>query len=435
MASFASLPAGQSLTGGIWTPPSPKTSTARLSIAASAFVPSARRVPSHQEAVDAAVEIAKNQIAFYLLPKASQPALTMFIPPSPRVAASASPGLPPITDEWEDDMPEFDVDAPVFVPGSPQVTRYPAPRACPRSCPLPPREAPNTSFKYPAPIGSCTTLLSGLEGLDDMAPLDIGAPVSKSPRSGALLTRGRSSSQENKRNAAKNPFKTGGDFEFKPVKQGHTWRVYFEEGRGYGKGKKEKGMERSQFQSDIAMIGSCASWNDFSRRYGTAVPHGGTLYLFRGGIQPVWEDKANQGEGAGKWIIPTKSQEASVRLVREAVKAISTKKLAANGVLMTVKFGQAMVMLWMNGKRETSKEELFSMLGREGMCDTDRIRYKVHSPSKSQPKAIQVAPAEVDSDYDSSPVLGGQDGVLSKANFVLPKTKKKTRAKIMWADM
>lgn len=260
----------------------------------------------------------------------------------------------------------------------------------------------------PVLLGSQSTVLLGMDGVGELPMLDLGESSMKSaPRSGTLFQRERSHSKEGRKRAGSETKPKVGEnpFGVQAVDKGDSWRVHFESaGRS---SKKESGMQRQVFESSINVIGSVDNWKAFAMKYGTGLPINASLMLFKSDVEPVWEDEANQGPCGGKWILPTKSLEASMAVLREAFRGIIDGKIAANGAVVTQKFGQAMVMLWMRGDAEMlERSELMSHLGAasKGLEEESRIRFKLHN----KPKVAAPAVLTVDSDYDLSPVLDAQ---------------------------
>jgi len=253
-------------------------------------------------------------------------------------------------------------------------------------------------------------LLLGEASLGARAPRRLGELLQQQggprERGNSATTRERGNSATKKRgNSRANPYGV------RAVKAKDPWHVYYESGE---KSKKAKGMESEEYATEIQFIGSCQDWKDFEVRYSKELPLGAALWLFKKEVKPMWEDEANQGRYAGKWVIPTKDPEASRKVMCAVHCAIEEGSLEANGVLMTHKFGQAMSMTWMHGESSPmDSTKLINLLGdaaAKGIEDVARVRFKSHygaarrgSVSKSTEKAMEVG---ADSDYDISPTIG-----------------------------
>jgi len=227
--------------------------------------------------------------------------------------------------------------------------------------------------------------------------------------------------QDSERQAAAMRRAGGNCFGCWPVKKGHPWVVYFEAGVPLSVRKalasKDKAKPLQAYQSKLRTIGSCHSWASFEARFGAGVPPGASISLFKAKVKPVWEDPANQGLHAGKWILPTKSNAASLAIMEVLTSAILDKKIAAHGLVQTHRFGQAMVMVWTEGSSAPlERPQLKALLGEaaEGLDGEEtRIRFKPHrnpnlieqKPNPDASNALKVGP---DSDYEKSPVLDAQ---------------------------
>jgi hypothetical protein len=114
----------------------------------------------------------------------------------------------------------------------------------------------------------------------------------------------------------------------------------------------------------VQEVGSCIDWEQFEERFGEdlkLMPFNDTAWLFKAGIRPAWEDEANCGSGAGRWVVPTSDRACSTAVMAELVKAMdgNDNNLGhLNGIVLTKKFGQNMVLVWTGA---TTKEERASL--------------------------------------------------------------------------
>jgi len=203
----------------------------------------------------------------------------------------------------------------------------------------------------------------------------------------------------------------------------HDWVVYYNNGPHRGERVHKVHMEREQYESKMLPVSTCIDWEQFEEKYRDAVmhmPRRGCMWLFKNGISPVWEDPANSLRGAGRWVLPTSNRASSLELMKHVFAAEATGQLQMNGVLLTQKFGQDMVMVWTSGTQDQDEAQTAlhqAMVRQQATADQlQAIKFKLHkvgSPKAQNAESRQLSsPREVDSDsgYESmspkmSPVL------------------------------
>jgi len=324
----------------------------------------------------------------------------------------------PPRDEWDSDEEEEDVmvDLQRNMPKS----AAPTARVAPMSCPLPPRPLPTADMRpraltltpqatspIPPPIDAFTLVEKRSKGSKRGSPH--GSPKcspKKSPNEPSYM-----------------PFVSHHAFD-----DTHDWRVYYDNGPRRGERIHKNKVDQQEYESSITQVGSCIDWEQFEERYSSALlkmPQRGTLWLFQAGVKPVWEDPANCTQTAGKWILRTANRAASVKLMQCVVEACETDTLKANGVLMTQKFHQDMVMVWTDGSQERAdaKEALCAAMEKAGAKkeDVSAVKFKVHKAATKAAKDTSPRPvdAELDSDYDSnSPPLRGRSRASTFADMM-----------------
>jgi len=230
-----------------------------------------------------------------------------------------------LIDEWPDDSDdevEEELEKTRFVP--------PAPKTCPKSCPLRPSPVdiqhvnsmtltPSLSPKCSPPTVEAFKLVKSKKKSKPASP---SQSPQKSPQTAAIAC-----------------FVTNNIFD--PT---HDWRVHYVDGPKWGERiQKCSGMERNEYESDIVKLGSCIDWEQFAERYTEGIhkmPSRGTMWLFKTGISPVWEDPANRLPGAGKWVIPTEDRVHSIKMMKHLMEAEARGELFMNGLVLTQKFKQ-----------------------------------------------------------------------------------------------
>merc|ERR1711934_1333755 len=111
----------------------------------------------------------------------------------------------------------------------------------------------------------------------------------------------------------------------------------------------ELGMRREEFEESLRPLGSVADVDDFDNKFGAnlkrVVPFT-TLRVFRKEILPSWEDEANSAEEAGRWIVSCSSQKAMLASFYVLLHALLDGLLDVNGIVMSRKHGQHMILVW-----------------------------------------------------------------------------------------
>jgi len=190
----------------------------------------------------------------------------------------------------------------------------------------------------------------------------------------------------------------------------HDWMLFHSEEGRRGRRTPKKAMQKlNEFEHGLTKVGSFIDWEQFTEKFGETLadmPDGDTAWLFKANIQPVWEDPANSAVGSGRWIVPTDGRTTSITLAGKIIEDICEDHLAANGIVLARKFGQHMVIVWggeSDATQRTKFSERLSTLaeGLEGV-QLGGLKFKLHDSSK-----VPAPDCASDSDYETSPVLGG----------------------------
>lgn len=111
-------------------------------------------------------------------------------------------------------------------------------------------------------------------------------------------------------------------------------------------------MSETVFHGQMQCLGGFSTKDVFDKRFTLQLeqlPPSLALRIFRSGVKPVWEDPANCGQGAGKWIIQGENEEvvtAAFDAVLEKLSAQSDDIEGINGCIFVCKRGQHVLMLW-----------------------------------------------------------------------------------------
>jgi len=112
----------------------------------------------------------------------------------------------------------------------------------------------------------------------------------------------------------------------------------------------KKQADELAFQGRLSLLGSFATQSQFESRFAgrlDRMPQGLALRVFRQGIQPLWEDAQNSGDGAGKWILQGGCKLVMARAFRSILQKMAADQLIGiNGVVSVCKRGQHVLMLW-----------------------------------------------------------------------------------------
>ena len=209
-----------------------------------------------------------------------------------------------------------------------------------------------------------------------------------------------------------------------------TWSVFVD---APTKGSRGTALSLDQFQGRLRHLGDFEALGEFRRQYGSRLEttrNDEALRVFEAGIEPTWEDPANNGIGAGKWTIMCPDKETAKQIFGEVFAAMCPKEgpgmHGINGIVSVRKRGQDMVQLWSRAHK-TRTDDPFGvrlMVGRiEGQVGTKLgASFKPHAAKakKRHKKMLEPVPSMEDSDYEVSPDMCGHPGVLEPHEFTLP---------------
>merc|ERR1719284_316801 len=276
---------------------------------------------------------------------------------------------------------------------------------------------------FPKPILLSEGAQSSL-GIDDKMPLSHDEAVAAAVAI-AKLHIGHLSLAASKGNAKKKRTKRT-----RPT----TWRVHIDVKAA------KSGISKDAFQGKIKAMGKVASLSTFEKQYGKLLDtlrRDIALRVFREDIEPVWEDPANTGRGAGAWTMVLPDEATSKAAFRAVLAEMMGPGLpGVNGVITSCKRGTHVLLLWTAADEGKDSYQMDALAERvsEKVKVPLKISFKTHAKklaknlgsterakTNKQPAKITERRRSVstDSDYDSapaskssSPSLCGKEGPL-----------------------
>merc|ERR1711907_234795 len=109
-------------------------------------------------------------------------------------------------------------------------------------------------------------------------------------------------------------------------------------------------LSKQEFTEKIKLLGSCTSMGTFETAFGKqldSLKRGMGMRVFKEGIEPVWEDPANTGYGAGKWVTVLPDKDSAKAAFRFTLAALMQNRLPGiNGAICTCKCGMHVLIVW-----------------------------------------------------------------------------------------
>jgi hypothetical protein len=123
-------------------------------------------------------------------------------------------------------------------------------------------------------------------------------------------------------------------------------------------------MSEDIFRDQMECLGGFNTKDVFDKRFlhrlELVKSTGLAFRVFSSGVRPVWEDKQNSGDGAGKWVIQGTDEMTVTAAFHAALDRLTGQDKATvgiNGCVFACKRGQHVVMLWTKAHPKGSKSD------------------------------------------------------------------------------
>jgi len=166
------------------------------------------------------------------------------------------------------------------------------------------------------------------------------------------------------------------------VSEHHAWKVFYD-------CMDERGMKSQHFVDSMCVLGSFDTMCEFSSHYGGKIhliSNNATLRVFKSNVQPVWEDPANSGPGAGKWSCFVPNKRSSVAAFQALLEAMVQGNLpCANGLVLCRRNRQHMVVVWTSSGCSSMAEQKAAIQStlRE-LVPAPKLSFKSHKRAKNR---------------------------------------------------
>jgi translation initiation factor 4E len=146
----------------------------------------------------------------------------------------------------------------------------------------------------------------------------------------------------------------------------HEWVFWFD--KRQSSNRRNRG-EKEQFESNLMVVGSFATVEDFWRFYNhmakpSQLPNNSNYHLFKKDIKPMWEDKANVN--GGKWVINLKGQQRVLldscweNIVLSLIGETLDPGNEVTGCVCSIRKGGHKIAVWNRNKND---EDMIKLLG------------------------------------------------------------------------
>jgi len=181
----------------------------------------------------------------------------------------------------------------------------------------------------------------------------------------------------------------------------------------------DRDMAKNAWQKQMKAVGKCNSTAGFEQTYGKrldSLRRDIALRVFRADVEPVWEDPANSGRGAGKWtmVLPDgKTSKAAFRAVLGEMMGPEELQ-GVNGAISMCRRSTHVLLLWTAasepgmGRDPFKIAELAERLSQKIGGQPLKFTFKPHTKKQAfvkGPEPVAEAATEAvtsDSDYEGS---------------------------------